>query len=151
MKRFLILLLMLFFTACASMPAKAPTYDTATLLFFSNDRRTMTGKFIKVPEEIPANFTELPYNDIFGWSEYICEIRFAESKDSDHFYSVFAFRNYSTVIALAKVRGTDKPTLFWLYNAKGEPIRISYEEFKKALNLPKDLPEKLEAEESIYT
>lgn len=142
MKRFLILLLMLLFTACASMPAKAPTYDTATLLFFSDDRRTIVGKFIKVPEEIPANFTELPYNEIFGWTEYVCEMRFGESKDSFPFYSVFAFRNHSKVLALSKVRGPDKPVLFWIYSTKGEPIRVSYEEFKELLNLPRNLLEK---------
>jgi len=139
MRKFLLLLLVLLLTACAGTPVKSPTYDTATLLFYSDDRLTITGKFINVPKEIPVNFTKLPYNEVFGWTEHVCEMRFAESKGSFPFYSVFAFRKHSKVLALAKVEGIEGPALFWIYNTKGDPIRASYEELKKTLNLPKDI------------
>lgn len=143
-RKCLMFLLVLLFTACAGTPVKAPTYDTATLLFYSVDHLTITGKFINVPKEIPANFTKLPYNEIFRWGRDRCEIRFAESKDSPNFDSVFVSCDYSEVIALAKVQGVDKPTLLWIYDDNGTPIRVSYEKFKEALDLPEDLQEKLD-------
>jgi len=135
--------LVLLFTACAGTPVKAPTYDTATLLFYSDDHLTITGKFINVPKEIPANFTKLPYSEVFRWGGNRCELRLAESKDALNFYSVLVSCDYSEVIALAKVQGADKPTLLWIYYDKGIPVRVSYEEFKEVLDLPEDLIEKL--------
>jgi len=137
MKKLLIFMSVLLFMACATIPNRTPTYDTATLLFFSNDHRTIIGKFINVPKEVPADFTELSYNEVFKCSQIICEIRFAENKGASNFYSVFVLCNNSKVIALAKTQGINNSTLFWIYNNKDIPIEVSYTQFKETTGLSK--------------
>ena len=130
----LVFFALLLLTACDFAPAKAPTYDTATLLFF-NDGLNINGKLIKVPKEIPANFTELPYNEVFVWNKYVCEIRFAETRNSMHFYSVFTSWDFSRIFGIAKVQGADKSVLFWTYDKSENAIKKSYVDFKKELSI----------------
>jgi len=82
------------------------------------------------------NFTEnLAYNEI------VCEIRFSESRNSLPFYSIFAFYNYSKVLAIYRVNNVDttkrlkERAMFWVYDKDGNPIRAAIKEFEKSLNV----------------
>jgi hypothetical protein len=118
---------------------KQESYNTTILLFYSNHDKKVVEQTIKIPKEIPMNFTtNLAYSKIFPWDKYICEIRFSESKNSLPFYSIFAFHNCDRVLAIAKVNSLDttkrlkENVLFWVYK-NGNPIKATIEEFKKAL------------------
>ena len=120
--------------------AKQGAYNTTILLFYSNHDKKVVEQTIKIPKEIPMNFTtNLAYSEIFPWDKYICEIRFSKSKNSLPFYSIFAFHNCDRILAITKVDSIDttkrlkENTLFWVYDKDGNPIKATMEEFKKAL------------------
>jgi len=125
---------------------KQGAYNTTTILFYSNHDKKVIEQVIKIPKEIPMNFTtNLAYNEIFPWSEYICEIRFSESKNSLPFYSIFALYSYNKVLAITKVNGLDttkclkEQVLFWVYK-DGNPIKATIEEFKRVLTVIEIMP-----------
>ena len=146
---FIILVVACFITCCAnktfindSIVVKPEAYNTTNLLFYSNHDKKVVKKVINIPKEIPMNFTEtFSYSEVFPWSKYICEIRFSEGPRSLPFYSIFAFYNYSKILAIAKVDSVDttkrlkERSMFWVYDKNGNRVRATIKEFEKSLDI----------------